>query len=93
MTTKDLIQELSSKTAQSLEFVTQHFKRLSSNQRNWKKDANSWSINETFAHLNAFATYYHATFLYKFEIVECNGCFAHAYFNYPNASAGLHICI
>lgn len=70
MTTKDLIQELSSKTAQSLEFVTQHFKRLSSNQRNWKKDANSWSINETFAHLNAFATYYHATFLYKFEITK-----------------------
>lgn len=70
MTTKELIQELSSNTTQSLEHLTQNFKHLSKNQRSWKKDENAWNINEIFAHLNAFATYYHATFLYKFEITK-----------------------
>ncbi len=70
MTTHELILELNSNTNKSLEQVSNQLKGLSETQRSWKSDTNSWNINEIFAHLNAFANYYNATFLYKFEVTK-----------------------
>lgn len=70
MTTQELILELNSNTNKSLDNVSRQLKGLSETQRTWKSDANSWNINEIFAHLNAFASYYNATFLYKFEVTK-----------------------
>ena len=70
MTTHELILELNSNTNKSLEQVSNQLKGLSETQRSWKSDTNSWNINEIFAHLNALASYYNATFLYKFEVTK-----------------------
>ena len=70
MTTHELILELNSITNKSLEQVSHQIKGLSDTQRSWKSDTNSWNINEIFSHLNAFSSYYNATFLYKFEVTK-----------------------
>ena len=70
MTTHELILELNSNTNKSLELVSHQIKGLSETQRSWKSDTNSWNINEIFSHLNAFSSYYNATFLYKFEVTK-----------------------
>lgn len=61
MTTIQLVQELKGITQRNIDLIKARFSHLSEQQKNWKKDNESWSINEVFAHLNQYAEYYHAT--------------------------------
>lgn len=65
MTTLELIQELKSITQENVDFIKKKFSHLNDEQKNWKKDADSWSINEVFAHLNEYSLYYHQAFSSK----------------------------
>jgi len=67
MTSTELLQEASKITEANVAFVKEHVLPLSEEQKNWKKDQNSWSINEVFAHLNSYAAYYHRTMQRKIE--------------------------
>lgn len=67
MTTNELFEEVKQITQQNIETVREKLTHLSESQKNWKKDANSWSINEIFSHLNQYADYYHQTFKRKIE--------------------------
>jgi hypothetical protein len=67
MTSKELITELRTITERNLELLRQRFINLTDEQKSWKKDANSWSITEIFAHLNAYANYYHPVFIKRIE--------------------------
>lgn len=65
MTTADLIHELKSITQENINFIKKKFSHLNDDQKNWRKDSDSWSINEVFAHLNEYALYYHQAFSSK----------------------------
>ncbi len=65
MTTLELIHELKSITQGNIDFIKKKFSHLNDEQKNWRKDADSWSINEVFAHLNEYAAYYHQAFSSK----------------------------
>ncbi len=67
MTTQQLIEELKGITQRNIDLIDVHLSHLSSHQQNWKKDAETWSINEIFAHLNQFANYYHTAIAAKLQ--------------------------
>lgn len=67
MTSTELLQEATKITQANVAFVKEHVLPLSEEQKNWKKDQSSWSLNEIFAHLNSYAAYYHKTMLRKIE--------------------------
>ena len=67
MTSKEILIELRSITERNIDLVRQRFSTLTDQQKRWKKDANSWSVLEVFAHLNAYATYYHPVFTKRIE--------------------------
>lgn len=67
MITEALISELKKVTLDIMHQADQKFSHLSDNQKNWRKDSASWSINEVYAHLNEFAHYYHPIFQSKIE--------------------------
>jgi hypothetical protein len=67
MTSTELLQEATKITEANVAFVKEHVLPLSEEQKNWKKDQSSWSLNEIFAHLNSYAAYYHKTMLRKIE--------------------------
>jgi uncharacterized damage-inducible protein DinB len=67
MTSKDLLSELRTITERNIDLLRQRFSNLSDQQKSWKKDTNSWSILEVFAHLNAYANYYHPVFAKRIE--------------------------
>ncbi len=62
MKTAELIQELRTITQTNLDSIRTSFINLSSKQKNWKINENSWSVSEVFAHLNHYATFYHSAF-------------------------------
>jgi len=67
MTTLELVEELKRITQTNIDLVKKKFNNLNEQQKSWRKDAESWSINDVFAHLNEYAKYYHPTFLAKIE--------------------------
>jgi hypothetical protein len=67
MTTNELFEEVKQITQQNIQTVREKLINLSDTQKNWKKDPNSWSINEIFSHLNQYAAYYHKAFKRKIE--------------------------
>lgn len=67
MTTTQLIEELKGITQTNLDLIKKKFSHLNEQQKNWRKDNESWSINEIFAHLNEYANYYHSAFISKIE--------------------------
>lgn len=67
MTTQELVDKLNSITHWNLETVESKILGLSSEQMNWRPNANTWSINDILAHLNAYAKYYHQAMLGKIE--------------------------
>ena len=67
MTTSQLIEELKRITQSNIDLVNQKFSALNEQQKNWRKDLDSWSINDVFSHLNEFSSYYHAAFSSKIE--------------------------
>lgn len=67
MTSKEILIELRSITERNIEMVRQRFSNLTDQQKRWKKDAQSWSVLEVFAHLNAYSMYYHPVFTKRIE--------------------------
>jgi len=67
MTTTELLSEVKQITENNISALRLRFSALSAEQKNWRKDANSWSISEIFAHLNSYAAYYHHAFIRKIE--------------------------
>jgi hypothetical protein len=67
MTTSQLIEELKRITQSNIDLVNQKFSALNEQQKNWRKDLDSWSINDVFSHLNEFSSYYHTAFSAKIE--------------------------
>lgn len=72
MTTNQLIEELKKITLSNIEVIKKKFSHLNELQKNWKKDTESWSINEIFAHLNEYVNYYHPTFISKIKRTRYN---------------------
>lgn len=62
MTTIQLIEELKRITQSNLDLLKKKFSHLNEQQKNWRKDKDSWSLNEIFAHLNEYSNYYHPAF-------------------------------
>lgn len=67
MTSVQLLQELIDKTEANRRFLNTSVIHMSSNQLNWQKNTQSWSINHVLAHLNEYAKYYHSEFKRKIE--------------------------
>jgi len=65
MTGEEVINDLKKLTAENCTLVEKKMKHLSEDQLNWKPSADSWSLNEVFAHLNEYARFYHAAFQEK----------------------------
>ena len=72
MTTSQLVSELKGITQTNIDLIKKKFSHLNDQQKNWRKDTESWSINEIFAHLNEFAHYYHQAFATKIERTRYN---------------------
>lgn len=67
MTGIELIDDLKKLTSENLVKIEKKIKHLSTDQLNWKPAADSWSLNEIFAHLNEYARFYHNAFKSKIE--------------------------
>jgi hypothetical protein len=62
MTGIELIEELQTISEENKMFVSKKLTHLSADQLNWKPNNSVWSLNEIFAHLNEYASFYHASF-------------------------------
>jgi hypothetical protein len=67
MTTKELIQIVTSITQQNIEAINKSTAKLSEKQMNWIPNPGVWSVAQILAHMNEFGRYYHPTFLKKIE--------------------------
>lgn len=67
MTTKELIQTVTSITRANLEVIQSRISRLSENQLAWNPNPGVWSIRQVLAHLNEYGNYYHPVFIKKIE--------------------------
>ena len=65
MKTEEIFREVIRITQHNLELIKTKLLPLSEAQLNWKKDLESWSVNEILAHLNHYAAYYHKAFTRK----------------------------
>jgi AraC-like DNA-binding protein len=65
MTTSELFEEVKRITQNNLDLIRERIIPLSDAQKSWRKDAESWSINDIFCHLNCYADYYHSAFKKK----------------------------
>ena len=65
MTTKQLIDDIRAITTKNLEVVRKKIVFLNEDQRLWKINENTWSVNEILAHLNEYTKFYHFTFIEK----------------------------
>jgi hypothetical protein len=66
-TSSQLLDEISVITRKNLALIEENFNSLTDTQLSWRKDKNSWNINEIFAHLNEYARYYHKTIAEKIK--------------------------
>ena len=62
MTTKELLNDIKSITLTNLDVIRKKIVYLNEEQKSWKINDTSWSINEIFAHMNEYAKFYHSTF-------------------------------
>ena len=67
MTTKELIQIVTSITQQNIEAINKSTAKLSEKQLSWIPNPGVWSVEQILAHMNEFGRYYHPTFLKKIE--------------------------
>jgi uncharacterized damage-inducible protein DinB len=67
MTTQELVDKLTNITNQNIENVEGKIIGLTDEQLNWRPNETTWSVNDILAHLNAYASYYHAAFLKKID--------------------------
>jgi len=62
MTSAQLLEEIKAITTTNIGVIRKRVIFLSDEQKSWKPNKNSWSINEIFAHLNEYVKFYHPTF-------------------------------
>lgn len=62
---EQLIQELKDITAANKQFAQKKLIHLNDTQKSWRPTADSWSLTEVLAHLNAFAAFYNKTFQHR----------------------------
>ncbi len=67
MTTRWVLNEVVTITERNIQLLKTRFDSYSPQQLSWKPDAETWSIEEIFAHLNAYSRYYHVAFQSKME--------------------------
>ena len=67
MTTKQLIEDVRLITIQNLELIRKKVSFLNEEQKSWKINNLTWSINEIFAHMNDYSKFYHSTFVERIE--------------------------
>ena len=67
ITAKELLQTVSDITLENIQYVEKFVTKLSEKQLTWNPNPGVWSIREVLAHLNAYAAYYHPTFMNKME--------------------------
>ena len=67
MTTQWVLNEVVTITERNIQVIKSRFSSYSEQQLSWKPDSETWSINEIFAHLNAYSAYYHEAFATKVE--------------------------
>lgn len=70
MTGEEIINNLKRLTEENLALVEKKMKHLSAEQLAWKPNAESWSLNEIFAHLNEYARFYHDAFQKKIAMTN-----------------------
>ena len=70
MTTQWLLEEVATITERNLDLVKKKFSALTENQLTWKPNTTTWNCLEVFAHLNAYAIFYHSAFKKKIEITR-----------------------
>lgn len=61
MTTQWVFNEVATITERNIQQIKSKFSHYSENQLNWKPNPTTWSLAEIFAHLNAYAKFYHQT--------------------------------
>jgi hypothetical protein len=61
MTTQWVFNEVATITEKNIQHLKSKFSHYSENQLHWKPNPATWSLAEIFAHLNAYATFYHTT--------------------------------
>ncbi|MNK09049.1 DinB superfamily protein [compost metagenome] len=61
MTTQWVFNEVATITEKNIQHLKSKFSNYSENQLNWKPNPSTWSLAEIFAHLNAYAAFYHST--------------------------------
>lgn len=59
MTSSHVLEEVRRVTLENIKILEQKLGRFSGEQRTWKVNENSWNLNEIFAHLNSYASFYH----------------------------------
>lgn len=62
MTTQWVFNELGTITERNISLLKTKFLNYSPNQLSWKPNAQTWSLNEIFAHLNAYSSFYNTKF-------------------------------
>ena len=62
-----LLNDLSQLTQEIIQKVSKSIGKLSVNQINWRPNTETWSLNQIFAHLNAYAEYYHENIQKRIE--------------------------
>ena len=67
MTSSELISQLILVTNDNRRYVEKKLSFLSANQLNWQKSTDSWSVKQTFIHLNEYARFYHTEFVKRIE--------------------------
>lgn len=59
MTTQWVFNEVATITEKNIQQLKSKFSNYSDDQLNWKPNTSTWSLAEIFAHLNAYAKFYH----------------------------------
>ncbi len=67
MTTKELIQIVSTITQANIDVIQKKVTRMSEKQLTWVPNPGVWSVQQVLAHLNEYGRYYHPTFLKRIE--------------------------
>lgn len=67
MTTQWVFSEIAGITERNIHILKTRFSAYSEQQMAWKPNDDTWSLNEIFAHLTAYAGFYHPVFIDKIE--------------------------
>ena len=67
MTSKQLLDTVTTITKENIEVAKKHLSKLSEKQLDWIPNTGVWSVRQVLAHLNEYSRYYHPVFTRKIE--------------------------